>query len=54
MSRFTKLEGNLAHRKGVKHPRALAAWIGDRKYGKKRMALKAAAARRRNRLRRRK
>lgn len=35
---FKKLEGELSHEKGVKNPGALAAWIGDRKYGKKKMA----------------
>ncbi len=30
---FEKLEGELAHKKGVKDPRALAAWIG-REHGK--------------------
>jgi len=39
-SRFAKLENSLAHRKGVRHPRALTAWIGDRKYGKAGMARK--------------
>jgi hypothetical protein len=32
-SRFAKLEGSL-RRRGARDPRALAAWIGDRKYGK--------------------
>lgn len=44
-SDFSKLEGKLAHRKGVTNPRALAAYIGDKKYGKEGMAKKAAAAR---------
>jgi hypothetical protein len=40
-SRFFRLEDSLAHRKGrrrVRNPRALAAWIGRRKYGRKRFA----------------
>jgi hypothetical protein len=48
-SRFTRLEATLGRRKGVRNPRALAAWIGDRKYGRKGMARKAAAGRRRRR-----
>lgn len=36
--RFKKLEGELEHRKGVTNPGALAAYIGRRKYGAKRMA----------------
>lgn len=35
--RFAKLEGKLASRKGVKNPGALAAWIGQQKYGAKKM-----------------
>jgi hypothetical protein len=34
---FAKLKGELAHRKGVSNPGALAAYIGDKKYGKKAM-----------------
>jgi hypothetical protein len=52
-SRFGKLAAKLGRRKGVRNPRALAAYIGDRKYGKRGMARKSAAARRRNRRRRR-
>ena len=48
-SRFARLDASLARRKDVRNPRALAAWIGDRKYGKKAMARKSAAARRRRR-----
>jgi hypothetical protein len=48
-SRFARLERSLARRKGVRNPRALAAWIGRRKYGAKGMAAKAAAGRRRRR-----
>jgi hypothetical protein len=32
--RFKKLSGELEHR-GVRDPKALAAWIGRRKYGAK-------------------
>jgi hypothetical protein len=45
-SKFKKLEGKLSKRKGVTNPGALAAYIGDKKYGKAGMARKAAAARR--------
>jgi len=34
--RFKKLKGMLAVRKGVYNPGGLAAWIGRKKYGKKR------------------
>lgn len=44
-SRFAKLARSLAHRKGVHNPKALAAWIGRRKYGPKRFAKMAAAGR---------
>lgn len=37
-ARFKKLEKELKHDKGVKDPGALAAWIGRKKYGKKRFA----------------
>lgn len=33
MSRFNKLKGELAKRKGVTSPGGLAAFIGRRKYG---------------------
>lgn len=52
-SKFARLTAQLGRRPGVRDPRGLAAWIGDRKYGKERMARKSAAARRRNRRRRR-
>lgn len=42
---FQKLEGELAHRKGVTNPAALAAYIGRKKYGAKGMAQKSAKAR---------
>jgi hypothetical protein len=44
---FKKLKGQLARRKGVRNPGAVAAHIGRKKYGKKVMAQKAAAGRRR-------
>lgn len=50
-SKFARLQGQLARRPGVRNPRALAAWIGDRKYGRRAMARKSAAARRRRRRR---
>ena len=37
-ARFKALAANLAHRPGVKDPKALAAYIGRKKYGKKRFA----------------
>lgn len=40
---FDKLKGELSHEKGVKNPGALAAYIGRKKYGAKKMA-KAAAS----------
>lgn len=46
MSRFNKLAGKLKRRGGVRNPRALAAYIGRKKYGRKGMARKAAAGRR--------
>jgi hypothetical protein len=45
--RFKKLEGKLAHEKGVKDPGALAAMIGRRKYGAAKMAKMSAAGERR-------
>jgi len=44
--RFRRLVRQLAAR-GVRNPRALAAWIGRKKYGKKRFQQLAAAGRRR-------
>jgi len=40
---FQKLEGELGQRPGVKNPKALTAWIGRRKHGKR--AFQSAAAR---------
>ena len=42
---FKKLSHQLAHKKGVKDPKALAAAIGRKKYGDAGMAKKAAAGR---------
>ena len=47
-ARFRALTKKLA-RRGARSPRALAAWIGRRKYGKKRMAKMAAKGRRKKR-----
>lgn len=44
-SAFKKLEGKLAHEKGVTDPTALAASIGRKKYGTSGMAKKSAAGR---------
>ena len=44
--RFRQLTRKLA-RKGVRNPKALAAYIGRKKYGKKRFQQLAAAGRRR-------
>lgn len=44
--RFRRLVAKLK-RKGVKNPKALAAWIGRRKFGKKRFQQLAARGRRR-------
>ena len=35
--RFKKLEGELSHEKGITDPAALAASIGRKKYGEKKM-----------------
>jgi (p)ppGpp synthase/HD superfamily hydrolase len=42
-SKFKELSGELAQRQGVTNPDALAAFIGRRKLGKKKMAAKAKA-----------
>ena len=44
-ARFQKLKGQLTARPGVTSPGALAAWIGRKKYGPKKMARMAAAGR---------
>lgn len=48
MSRFAKLRSKLK-RKGAKSPSGLAAYIGRKKYGKKRFAEMGAKGRRRKR-----
>lgn len=40
--RFAKLKGELAAKKGVSNPGALAAYIGREKYGAKKMSKMAA------------
>ena len=45
--RFQKLKGELAHKKGIKNPGAVAAAIGRKKYGKKGMAKMSAKGRHR-------
>jgi hypothetical protein len=45
--RFKSLSRKLSKRKGVRNPKALAAAIGRKKYGKKKMAKMSAAGRRR-------
>lgn len=42
MSNFSKLAGRLAGQPGVTNPGGLAAAIGDKKFGAKRMAMAAA------------
>ena len=44
-SRFKALKKKLGTRKGVFNPGALAAWIGDKKFGKAKMGKMAAAGR---------
>lgn len=44
-SKFKRLEGKLARRPGVTDPAALAAYIGDKKFGAKAMGEKSAASR---------
>ena len=43
-ARFKALTGKLK-KKGAKNPKALAAWIGRKKYGKKKMAKMSATGR---------
>lgn len=45
--RFAALKSKLAHRKGVTNPGALAAAIGRKKYGKKKMGAWSAKGRKR-------
>ena len=42
-ARFKKLTNELSTKGGVKHPKALAAWIGRKKYGKAHFQAMAAA-----------
>lgn len=49
--RYRRLKSSLS-RKGARNPGALAAYIGRKKYGKRRYAKMAAAGRRRKRRRR--
>lgn len=44
-ARFSALTHKLADRPGVKDPKALAAFIGRKKYGKKKMGAMAAKGR---------
>jgi hypothetical protein len=44
MSKFSKLKGKLAHRKGIHNPGALAAYIGREKLGQKEMTRRRVAA----------
>jgi hypothetical protein len=43
--RFEALTEQLSHKKGIRNPKAVAAAIGRRKYGAKRMASMAAKGR---------
>jgi len=45
-TRFRKLKKKLTKKKGIKTPGALAAWIGRKKYGAKKMAKMSVAGRR--------
>jgi hypothetical protein len=46
-ARFKKLKGELAKKKGIRDPGAVAASIGRKKYGAKRMQQMSAAGRKR-------
>lgn len=46
-TRFSHLKRTLSHRKGVTNPGALAAYIGRKKYGAKKMAKLAVRGRKR-------
>ena len=46
-TRFSRLKKSLSRRKGVTNPGALAAYIGRKKYGAKKMAKLAARGRKR-------
>lgn len=50
MTRFGKLVNSLAHRKHApRNPKAVAAFIGRKKYGPKKFAKMSAAGRRKHR-----
>lgn len=44
-TRFNKLSAKLGRRRGVRNPDALAAFIGRKKYGKKKFAQMSARGR---------
>jgi len=46
---FKKLKAQLAKKKGIKNPGAVAAWIGRKKYGKAKFQKMAARGRRKKR-----
>jgi hypothetical protein len=50
MSKFEQLAQQLSTKQGVTDPKALAAAIGREKYGKKGMAAKSAAGRRKKKM----
>lgn len=50
--RFAALKNELAHKKGVTNPGALAAYIGRKKYGAAKMAKLSAAGRMADRVKR--
>jgi len=52
--RFASLKAKLAKKKGVKTPEALAAWIGRKKWGKKRFQAMAVAGKKRKKKKKRK
>lgn len=45
-TKFAKLVGKLKHKKGIYNPKALAAWIGRKKYGVEGFERKEIAGRR--------
>ncbi len=45
--RFSALEGALEKKKGIRSPEKLAAWIGRKKYGAKKMGQLSAMGRKR-------
>jgi len=49
--RFKSLKSKLSKKKGVKTPGALAAWIGRRKYGKKKFQAMSVAGKRKKKRR---